>query len=647
MKLISTSLAPSVLLLSLLAAIVFVYTPGLDGPFVLDDASNIPQTKIDNLSLLSISDVAFDNTSGIFGRPIPVATFALNHYFGGGTPHAFKVTNLAIHVFNTLLVFIFSRLILPTIFSGYSISNKNNIFFVALTISAIWALHPIQVSTVMYSVQRMTMLMTTFTLLAMITYIRARAASQNRSIASPCLLLVTGLFTILACFSKENGVLIILYIGLLEILIRKSRLDKSTSESERLFSNSILVLITLSLTIGAALFIYKFDHFMTAYQIRDFTLSERIGTEANILVQYLKNILLPNISNMNLYLDDFQISGIISADSLKSYLILSIPLIVAVACYQFNPLITFGVVFFFLSHSLESTIIPLELAFEHRNYTGTIGLSIAVVAAVTQILRRLKIERLNYTIATFAILLICFQSYSRNLEWGDDLILNTMAVENNPRSGRAKLSLAVSLLSRSRLAEAVNLFEVASSENTKDAHTYLHLMQFKAYGGTFSQEDYDKSKELLTNRPITNDVVMALDDILTNVTNEIYPYPDIKQVSELLRIATNNESLALLKQNKTALFTHYSSSLSLRGKNEAALTPLQIALEISPNDIDIIIMMAEEYAALHQRENIKSTLIRIPSGTRVTAEQFRKIEALSSIANDSSDDPVETTTSPD
>ena len=647
MKLISTSLAPSVLLLSLLATIVFVYTPGLDGPFVLDDAANIPQTKIDDLSVSSISDVAFDNTSGIFGRPIPVATFALNHYFGDGTSHAFKVTNLAIHVLNTLLVYIFSTIVIPKIFSRFSIIDKNNTLFAALAISAIWALHPIQVSTVMYSVQRMTMLMTTFTLLAMITYIQARAASHNRPIASSCLLLGTGLFTILACLSKENGVLIVLYIGLLEILIRKCSLDTSTSRSERLFSNSILVFITLSLIIGTSLFIYKFDQFMTAYQIRDFTLTERIGTEANILILYLKNIIFPNISNMNLYLDDFQISGIISVDSLKSYFILSILLALAVACYQFNPLITFGVVFFFLSHSLESTIIPLELAFEHRNYTGTIGLSIAVVAAMTQIFRKLKIERFNYTVATFALLLISFQSYSRNLEWGDDLILNTMAVENNPRSGRAKLSLAVSLLSRSRLSEAVNLFEAASSENTKDAHTYLHLMQFKAYGGIFSQEDYDKSKELLINRPITNDVVMALDDILTNVINEIYENPDIKQVSELLRIATNNKNLALLKQNKTALFARYSLSLSLQDKNEAALTPLQIALEISPDDIDIIIMMAEEYAALHQRENIKSTLIRIPSDTRVTAKQFRKIESLTSIANDSNDESVETARSPD
>jgi len=68
-------LARSAILLAFMLSIVIAYLPGLNGPFVLDDASNIPQTNIENLTLTSVSQVAFDNQSGMFGRPIPVATY--------------------------------------------------------------------------------------------------------------------------------------------------------------------------------------------------------------------------------------------------------------------------------------------------------------------------------------------------------------------------------------------------------------------------------------------------------------------------------------------------------------------------------------------------------------------------------------------
>ena len=647
MKQLDTLLARSVILLLLLLAIAFVYSPGLSGPFVLDDSTNIPQTKIDDLSFLSVKEVSFDNTSGLFGRPIPVATFALNHFFGDGTPYAFKTTNLAIHLLNTFLIFVFANIVINTLLTNKSSIGKNNTTLAALIISAIWSLHPIQVSTVMYSVQRMTMLMTFFTVLALITYLKARNTSAENPVKSLGLILVTGIFTILACLSKENGALIVLYVGLLEVMIRKSRPNQAAIRSELIFSNSILALVAITLAIGATFFAYKFEYLMSGYEIRDFTLSERLGTESNILVFYLKNILTPNITNMNLYLDDFPISGITSTKSLISYLILFSFLTLAIRFFESNPLVTFGVIFFFLSHTLESTFLPLELAFEHRNYTGTIGISIAVVAAMAQLLRKLNFEKLKYFFATITLVLISFQSYSRNIEWSDDLILNSLAVENNPRSERAKLSLAISLLSRSMLTEAVDLFEKAAAENETDAHTHLHLLQFKAYGGVFVPGDYTEIKHLLESRPITNDVVKVLDDMLTNVTNGVYKRPDVSQISELFKIAIANPNLKILEQNHAALLARYSKSLSLLDKNNEALTVLLAASELNPRNPEILILMAEEYATLEKYKNIDETLSRIPSDIMITTEQLNRIEALKIIAANNKAEPVEFTQSSD
>jgi len=629
-------LARSAILLAFMLSIVIAYLPGLNGPFVLDDASNIPQTNIENLTLTSVSQVAFDNQSGMFGRPIPVASFALNHYFGDGTPFAFKATNLAIHLLNSFLVLLFARTLISSMSTNTNNFYQNNAWKLGFIIAAIWALHPIQVSTVMYSVQRMTMLMTTFTLLALITYLYARLKANDRPLTSILMLLATTAFTALACLSKENGALIVLYIGLLEILIRKTYKTKERSRIVNLFSNVVLASIFITILVGSILLTYKFDDIMSGYLLRDFTLEERLGTQGSVMVLYLKNILMPNISNMNLYFDDYPVHSIASYESFKNYAILGTFALIGIVLIKKLPLVSFGIFFFYISHILESTFIPLELAFEHRNYTGTIGISIAIVIASAQIIHKTNIKTLNVALTSAALLIMSFQTHSRSLEWSDDLVLNTLAVENNPRSERAKLSLAISYLNRSKLTEAVNLFEKAAANNTKDAHTHLHLLQFKAYGGIFNTAEYANTMSLLETRPITNDVVMILDDMLTNVTNGIYQSPNLNQMSALLETAINNPDHMILHTNKAAIYARYAKSLSLIGNHTKALNTLYTASEFNPRNPEIIIMIAEELVTLNRHDLINKTLAKIPSDIRVTNEQLSKITSLTELANNNS-----------
>ena len=499
----------------------------------------------------------------------------------------------------------------------------------------------------MYSVQRMTILMTTFTLLAIISYLKARNASEKNQPQCLLYLAITAVFTILACFSKENGALIVLYVGLLEMQLRFFSPSSSANNSVLRFSNFIILLVAITLATGFLFFSMRLDSIMSGYQIRDFTVTERLGTQSNIIIMYLKNIFLPNISNMNLYFDDFPISGITSGESLKSYAIIFLFITAAVFALKSIPLFSFGILLFFLSHSLESTFIPLELAFEHRNYSGTIGISIATVALFSHVSTRLNIDKITPVLAGTALILITFQTHSRSLEWSDDLILNTLAVENNPRSERAKLSLAISYLNRSDLTSAVNLFQRAAEENKKDAHTHLHLMQFKAYGGVFDPDEYKEIQVLLNERPITNDVVMILDDILTNVNNGIYTTPNLEQVSELLRTATESQDFMILENNRAALFARYSKSLSLLGRHRDALSALRTSTELNPRNPEIIIMTAEEYAALNQVDKISGILANITPDILITEDQLQRISELTKLANGDQPEHIEITHSLD
>ena len=163
--------------------LLIVYWPALGGPFLLDDISNVPQTRMDTFSLDALLAIVTGNHSGLFGRPVPVLTFALNYLFGAESPTWFKITNLVVHACNAVLVFLFSRTIIAYVARGTiggaekGISAGTMAFAVT---AAIWALHPLQVSTVMYVVQRMTLMMSGFTLISLTLYALMRIRQVRR-----------------------------------------------------------------------------------------------------------------------------------------------------------------------------------------------------------------------------------------------------------------------------------------------------------------------------------------------------------------------------------------------------------------------------------------------------------------------------------
>ena len=94
----------------LLAAIVAVaiYHAGLRGAFFFDDIPNLLATDSIRMSELSWESIRYASTGGYsspWGRPVAQLSFALNHYFHGLSPYAFKLTNLLIHLVCAGLVF--------------------------------------------------------------------------------------------------------------------------------------------------------------------------------------------------------------------------------------------------------------------------------------------------------------------------------------------------------------------------------------------------------------------------------------------------------------------------------------------------------------------------------------------------------------
>ena len=173
-------------LLAVLGVGVFsVYTPGLQGPFVFDDHPNIVGNQlvaVDALDAESLRDPAFSLGNGAYpDRGLARLSFALNYYFAGERfdRFAFKATNVVIHVLNGLLVYWLSVLLLrryaggarpPSAEAGWGAMQS----YLPLLVAALWLLHPIQLTSVLYVVQRMTSMAAFFVLAGLLLFVMGR-----------------------------------------------------------------------------------------------------------------------------------------------------------------------------------------------------------------------------------------------------------------------------------------------------------------------------------------------------------------------------------------------------------------------------------------------------------------------------------------
>src|SRR5690554_6425630 len=226
---------------------IAMYWPGLQGPFLFDDFPNLePLQNFGGVTdVESAQAFVFGNRSGPTGRPVSMATFLLDANNWPTAPWRFKLTNLLFHLLTGLFVFLVVRKMAEVLVGKGEDSGW--LFWLPLITTGIWLLHPINVSTVLYVVQRMAILSALFGLASIYFYLKGRAG-LNRSFGSGFFyFIVSALCFLLSVFAKENGALVPVFILLLELLVLKS-LPRSFGTAKVVWvSLGALLLISASL----------------------------------------------------------------------------------------------------------------------------------------------------------------------------------------------------------------------------------------------------------------------------------------------------------------------------------------------------------------------------------------------------------------
>ncbi len=364
------------LLLALLcvAAATLPFLFGLPGDFIFDDVPNIVQNgtlQLHSLTPSSLLDVLLYGQLSGQTRILPTLTFALDYYLGNGfNPLIFKVTNLAIHAATTLvLAFLMRNLLLLTDVT------KRQAHWTALALALVWAIHPLQVSSVLYVVQRLQTMATLFLVLALLSYLSARQAQMEGNSGRRGWLF-TGLLWMMALSCKEDAILLPVYTLALELTVLRFR--AADPALTRKFQKSYRLAAALG---AAAFFLVIVPHFWAwdAYSGRNFSSAERLLSQGRILCMYLWQILVPLPSHMPFYYDWLPPSrGLLHPwTTLPAWGLLLTLLGVAWHLRQRRPIFSLGIFLFFAGHFVTSNVIGLELAFEHRNHFPLIGIVLA------------------------------------------------------------------------------------------------------------------------------------------------------------------------------------------------------------------------------------------------------------------------------
>ncbi len=426
-------LAPTAAILTALLG----YYPGLDGGFVFDDHANIvsnDDVRIESLGPIELWRSASSGRSGPLGRPLAMLSFGLNTYFSGMDAWAMKLTNVLLHGVNATFVGILAYLLLNALLAPQA--SRGWRLGIALFTAAAWLLHPLNLTSVLYVVQRMTSLATLAMLLGIIGYVHARTRMISGRTGWALLITATVLALMLGLASKETAALLPVYLLVCELAV--FRFAGRTRTRYGLFAFYGLSLGLPALAILSYTLIDP-EALFGAYQGRDFTLWGRLLTEARVILWYLGMILIPRTSELGLFLDDFAISLSLLDPMVTLPALIATATGVTTAFYGLRraPVLGFAILWFLGGHLLESTVLPLEIAYEHRNYLPSFGIIFAVVYYVTLAFRYFGSSRLGWLVMFAWLAVLAFGLHVRAYEWGEPRRHYSMEVQHHPKSPRA------------------------------------------------------------------------------------------------------------------------------------------------------------------------------------------------------------------
>lgn len=500
------TLYPSVAFLFFIGLLYFIYAQALGGRLLFDDVVNLESLTFvfadGQFHTEAARRFVLGGDAGPLGRPLSLLTFLLD---GSGWPDdvaALLYTNILLHLLNATLL----AAVLLTLGRALGWSWQRAAW-VAVASSALWALAPLIASASLMPIQRMTLLSSTFMLLGMWGYLAARQSLEAAPIRTMLLMgLVIGTAGLAGVFSKEQAALLPGFILLMEwLLLPKPYFNPASTRAPMVWRAFRWLALVLPLLLILGYLAKSTINHEAAYAMRSFDLYERLATELFILWDYVRLSFLPRPASFSPFYDGIKLHDfkeVFSWLALASWLALWT---LALILRSRFPWLLFALAWFWMAHLLESTVLPLELYFEHRNYLAFIGVWFALVAVVADWALKNKGVRLA------AVMLFAYASIQGFMLWqvtslyGNPRLAAELWAIDFPHSERAAQLLANTYTLEHDYTTALKVIDEAAERSDKPSGLRLQGFQLACVLGEASAEQLgsriEQLKKLLPNEP--------------------------------------------------------------------------------------------------------------------------------------------------
>lgn len=572
------------LLFGLLLVLGFwLLQPGVSGSFQLDDNSNLGPLEAlnNNPTADQLAQFVLKGIASPLGRPLSLLSFALQAPDWPDHAGSFIRFNILLHLLNGALLF-WCLLRLARL-CGASGTARTAI---PLAATALWLLAPIQISSVLYVVQRMTALSATFVFLGMGLYLVGREALHRgeRLGGLAWMSLGLGVGAGLGTLAKENAAQMPLMVLALEftLLAGLERPRAWKVWAVPFLALPAVALLTYLVWVGIT---------ATGYYGRDFTPAERLLTEPRVLFMYMHKMLAPWPSAVRLWYDDFPVSrGLL--DPWTTAVALPALLAVVAAAWRFRraaALPAFAVFWFLACHVIESSTVPLELVFEHRNYQASVGVWFALAAGAHRVISKASSamsRRVFVTLAAAYLGLQAIVTWQIASLWGRPLELSAWMAYRLPDSKRAALNFSGTLVLHRRPFEAAAQASLGAQRWPDDASFPLVTLALSCQVRAIPFPDTpDLMRRLRAATGNVNAIVNHADNVLSLVEAGHCPLGLPLALSKITAVLVTNPALHPQRQNLLLL---HSRSLAVEKRPAEARAAFRQAIDVRPQMILLI-----------------------------------------------------------
>lgn len=457
--------------------VILPYLNSINTSFQLDDFHTIVKNKqIGNFDQFSKLD-----TWGrlLYNRQIPNLTFSINYIIDGYNEKGYHLLNILIHLINSILIFFLILKLFSTRILSVNHLQKYK-FQIALFTAIIFAVHPVQIQAVTYVTQRMVSLAVLFYLLSIFFYLYARFSNNKNKIFYLVLCFISFIFGV---YSKE--IIFSLPIALIAVEFYFFH-DQNNKINKKYFYTLIAITITV-----AILYFLRYGLPKQAEAPDHLTY---LLTQIYVQLIYFKLLFLP-IGQHLYYLIPIQ-DSFLSVNVMAGLFVLLVMFFLIIKTFRSHRLISFGILWFYITLSVESTIYPLKfLFFEYRLYPAVLGFSLIIVYIFFLLIDKLKQSTIQIYLSLIA-LVFGYLTFQHNKVWKDPISLWTNNVIESPYNKEAHKNLGIELMLKGRMREAFYSFTKSIELDSSYAEPYAHRAVILSEHTSFQSAIGDANKAL-------------------------------------------------------------------------------------------------------------------------------------------------------